>query len=70
MVTFVKFDVETYNRTKGLSDSPIYTFVEEETPDIEMITDSEGNPTLGGRIGYALAYALMAGFIGYFVLFI
>ncbi|WP_067105020.1 hypothetical protein [Sphingopyxis granuli] len=70
MVTFVKFDVETYNRTKGLSDSPIYTFVEEETPDIEMITDSEGNPTLGGRIGYGLAYALMAGFIGYFVLFI
>src|SRR3546814_15050513 len=70
MVTFVKVDVETYNRTKGLSDSTIYTFVEEETPDIEMITDSEGNPTLGGRIGYALDYALMAGFIGYFVLFI
>lgn len=64
MVSFVKFDVETYNRTKGLSEAPIYTFVEDEIPDIEMITDSEGRHTLGGRIGYALAYTLMAGFVG------
>ena len=70
MVTFVKFDVETYNRTKGLSDSPIYTFIEEEVPDVEMVTDDKGTPTLGGGIGYALAYLLMAGFIGYFFLFI
>ena len=69
MVTFVKFDVETYNRTKG-SGSPICANIEEEFPLIETITDSEGNPTLGGRIGYALAYALMAGSIGYFFLFI
>lgn len=35
-----------------------------------MVTDDKGTPTLGGRIGYALAYLLMAGFIGYFFLFI
>lgn len=66
----VTFDIETYNRTKGLSGSPIYTFVEEEIPEIEMVVDDQGNPTLGGRIGYALAYLLMAGCVGYFVLFV
>ena len=69
MVTFVKFDVETYNRTKS-SGTPNCTHVEEKFPDIEMISDDEGNPTLASRIGYALAYLLMAGFIGYFFLFI
>ncbi|MCF8707159.1 hypothetical protein [Rhizorhapis sp. SPR117] len=61
---FAKFDIETYNRTKDLSAGPIYAIVEEEIPEIEMITDQEGNPTRGGMIGYALAYALMVSFVG------
>ncbi|KKW90403.1 hypothetical protein [Sphingobium chungbukense] len=60
----VKFDLDTYNRTKDLSGSPIYAIVEEDIPEIEMITDEQGNPTRGGLIGYALAYALMASFVG------
>lgn len=61
---FLKFDIDTYNRTKDLSGGPIYGIVEEELSDIQMITDENGNPTRGGMIGYALAYALMAGFVG------
>ncbi len=60
----VKFDLDTYNRTKGLSGSPTYAIVEEDIPEIEMITDEKGNPTRGGLIGYALAYAFMASFVG------
>lgn len=61
---FLKFDLETYNRTKDLSGCPTYAIIEEEIPEIEMITDEHGNPTRGGLIGYILAYALMAGFVG------
>lgn len=59
-----KFDLETYIRTKDLSGGPIYGVVEEEIRGIEMFTDETGNPTRGGIIGYALAYILMAGFVG------
>jgi hypothetical protein len=59
-----KFDLATYNQTKDLSGGPIYGVVEEDIPDIGIIVDEHGNPTRGGLIGYALAYALMAGWIG------
>lgn len=64
----VKFDLETYNRTKGLSGSPLYGVVEEEIPEIEMITDASGSPTRGGLIGYFIAYSLMAAFVAYLFL--
>ncbi|MDE8652864.1 hypothetical protein [Novosphingobium album (ex Liu et al. 2023)] len=60
----VKFDLNTYNLTKDLPGGATYGVVEEEVPEIEMITDENGNPTRGGLIGYALAYALLAGFVG------
>lgn len=60
---FVKFDLNTYNQTKGTG-TPVYSIVEEEIPEIEMIVDKSGNPTRGGMIGYVLAYILMAGFVG------
>ena len=59
-----KFDLDTYLRTKDLSGGPIYAVVEEKFPEIEMFTDEHGNPTLGGMIGYGLAYAQMAGLVG------
>lgn len=59
-----KFDLDTYVRTKDLSGGPIYGVVEEEILDVDMIADENGNPTRGGIIGYALAYILMAGFVG------
>ncbi len=65
----VKFDIETYNRTKA-SGTPVCTHVDEEYGEIGTAVDHDGNPTLGGRIGYALAYLLMAGCVGYFVLFV
>ncbi|CCW17218.1 hypothetical protein EBBID32_15570 [Sphingobium indicum BiD32] len=61
---FVKFDLDTYIRTKDMSGGAIYTVVEDDLPELEMITDEQGHPTRGGLIGYALAYALMAGFVG------
>jgi hypothetical protein len=61
---FAKFDLNTYNLTKDLPGGPTLAVVEEEIPEIEMITDQEGNPTRGGMIGYALAYALMVSFVG------
>jgi hypothetical protein len=60
----VKFDLTTYNQTKDLPGGPTLAVVEEEVPEIEMIVDEHGNPTRGGVIGYALAYILMAGFVG------
>jgi hypothetical protein len=35
-----------------------------------MAVDHDGNPTRGGRIGHVLAYLLMTGCVGYFVLFV
>lgn len=37
---------------------------------IQPYTDEHGNVTLGGEIGYAVAYILMLGFflVGYFVI--
>lgn len=61
---FAKFDLDTYMRTKDLSGPPVYAIVDEEIPEIGMITDENGNPTRGGLIGYALAYSLMACFVG------
>lgn len=61
---FAKFDLNTYNLTKDLPGGPTLAVIEEEIPEIAMITDEEGNPTRGGMIGYALAYALMAVFVG------
>lgn len=61
---FHKFDLDTYIRTKDMPGGPIYTVVEDEIPEIELITDEQGNPTRGGLIGYTLAYALMASFVG------
>ncbi|HUD90059.1 MULTISPECIES: hypothetical protein [Sphingobium] len=60
----LKFDLNTYNQTKDLPGGPVFGVVEEELADIEMFTDQHGNPTRGGMIGYALAYLLMAGFVG------
>ena len=60
----VKFDLTTYNQTKDLPGGPTLAVVEEEIPEIEMFVDENGNATRGGIIGYALAYILMAGFVG------
>ncbi len=59
----VQFDLTTYNQTKGTG-TPLYAVVEEEIPEIEIFRDENGKPTLGGIIGYALAYLLMAAFLG------
>lgn len=59
----LEFDLETYNRTKDLPGGPVCTVVETEYPEFETIVDAEGRPTLGGRIGNALASAIIVGFI-------
>lgn len=64
------FDNVGYNSTSDISGGPISKFVDTEVPEIEMITDSEGNPTRGGLIGYALAYSLLGAFLAYFFFFV
>lgn len=59
-----KFDLTTYNQTKDLPGGPTLAVVDEDIPEIGMFVDEDGRPTRGGVIGYALAYTLMAGFIG------
>ncbi|PBN42977.1 hypothetical protein [Sphingobium sp. D43FB] len=66
----VKFDTDTYLRTKDLSGGPLYGIVEEDISEIQIVTDKSGNPTRGGVIGYALAYILMAGFVGALFIFL
>lgn len=65
MAQITEFDIATYNATKDLTGGPLITTVTREIPDIEPFTDEDGNITLGGQIGYYLAYAIMAGFLAY-----
>jgi hypothetical protein len=58
-----KFDLTTYNQTRGTG-TPLYSIVDEEFPDLGIVVDEKGSPTHGGKIGYALAYILLAGFVG------
>ncbi len=66
MPKICRLDLDTVRRTQDLPGGPVHILVEEEVPDIGMVTDSNGNPTRGGLIGYTLAYILMAAFVGYF----
>ena len=59
----VKFDIDTYNLTSRAG-APVVQHVVEEYSDLEMYCDEHGNPTRGGVIGYWLAYAIMAAFVG------
>lgn len=59
----LEFDLDTYNRTKDLPGSPVLTVVEREYPEIETIVEADDNPTRGGLIGNALAYAIIVGFV-------
>ena len=58
-------DMTIYGGTMNNPGGPAVLLVEEDIPEIEMICDGNGVPTKGGRIGYAIAYCLMVGLIGY-----
>lgn len=60
-----KTDMTIYGGTMQSPSGPTVLLVEEDIPEIEMISDENGVPTEGGRIGYVVAYCLMAGLIGY-----
>jgi hypothetical protein len=65
----MSFDIDTYIRTQGLTGGPIITGkVDEPIPTLEPFTDEEGKVTLGGKIGYLLAYGVAAGALGYWFL--
>lgn len=65
-----KLDLITYAATQDLPGGPTRIIVEEEIPDISIITDNNGRPTKGGVIGYMLAYGLLASFLVYFLFFL
>ena len=62
----VKFDQQTYDRTKNLPGMPIYGFVEEEISEIELVCDEDGNPTTASVIAYYLSIGVIVALLLYF----
>lgn len=62
-------DWNIYAATSNREEGPVVLI---DVPDhiIEPYTDEDGNETLGGQVGYVLAYGLMLAFFfaGYFVI--
>lgn len=66
-----KIDLNIYFATSNRDAGPI--FMQDMTDHeraIEPYTDEDGNVTLGGEIGYAIAYILMVAFVlfGFYVI--
>lgn len=63
-----KLDHTLYAFTQDNPGGPVIQYVDDETAPIELSTDSAGNPTRVGLIGYAIAYAIAFGAAAYFLL--
>ncbi|ALR22982.1 hypothetical protein ATN00_21110 (plasmid) [Sphingobium baderi] len=57
-------DLNLYSATSSREEGPLITYdLSAHDRVIEPYADEEGNETLGGQIGYAIAYLLMVAFI-------
>lgn len=57
-------DLNLYSATSSREEGPLITYdLSAHDRVIEPYTDEEGNETLGGKIGYAIAYLLIVAFI-------
>lgn len=66
-----KIDLNLYFATADQEDGPlIVQDMNGQERAVEPYRDEEGNVTLGGQIGYALAYILMVAFVllGFYVI--
>lgn len=66
-----KIDLNLYFATADQEDGPlIVQDMSGQERAVEPYRDEEDNVTLGGQIGYALAYILMVGFVlfGFYVI--
>lgn len=66
-----KIDLNLYFATVDQKDGPlIVQDMSGQERSIEPYTDEDGNVTLGGQIGYVLAYLLMAAFVffGFYII--
>lgn len=63
-----KLDHTLYAFTQDNLGGPVLQYVDDEPAPIELPTDSAGDPTRTGLIGYAIAYAIAFGAAAYFLL--
>ena len=63
-----KLDHTLHAFTQDNPGGPVIQYVDDETAPIELSTDTAGNPTRAGMIGYAIAYAIAFGAATYFLL--
>ncbi|ATY34831.1 hypothetical protein [Sphingomonas psychrotolerans] len=63
-----RLDYTLFASTQTNPGGPIVQYVDDEPIPIELSTDSAGNPTRAGLIGYAIAYAIAFGAAAYFLL--
>lgn len=61
-----EIDIAARNRTYDLPGGPRTEFIDHHAVGtIEPYCDEFGEPTVGGWIGYAIAFVLMLAFVGY-----
>lgn len=61
-------DTATFAATKDSPGGPIMLLVDDGVEPHGPVTDAEGNVSKAGTFAYLLAYALLAGFVGYLFL--
>jgi len=61
-------DIDYQTLTREMTDTEVLRFIDDDPTTIVLPRDAEGEPTKGGVIGYALAYAIAFGAVGYFIL--
>lgn len=58
-------DTATFAATKDNPGGPIMLLIDDGVEPHGPVTDTEGNVSKAGAAAYLLAYALLAGFVGY-----
>lgn len=64
----LKLDTATYLITQDNSAGPIIQFVDDGFEPHGPVTDADGNVSTASAVAYLVAYAILAGVIGYFFL--
>ncbi|WP_156397210.1 MULTISPECIES: hypothetical protein [unclassified Sphingomonas] len=62
----LKLDTATYLITQDNSAGPIVQYVDDGFEPHDPVTDANGNVSRASAAAYLVAYALLAGVIGYF----
>lgn len=58
----LEFDTDTFIRTKNMPSGPVYTVVESDCTDMEVVP-AVGEPACKGAIGNVVSYIIVVGLI-------